>query len=91
VVDPAVGRRRTFGAYSGGTNLRVALVDPDGIIVEQRKLANTTRSTGSSTDQRPRCARFAPGDPTGRRWGWGAAGLVDRDGRSPLYPTVPAS
>ena len=82
----------TFGVDLGGTNLRVALVDPDGPIVDEHRMRHApTRSTASSTHitgavRTPRAAaarravRSASAPP----------GMVDRDGMIHYSPNVPA-
>jgi glucokinase len=80
----------TWGVDLGGTNTRVALVDPDGEVVEQRVgptgptldgivefIADTVRALHHL---RPDTAAL----------GVGAAGMVDRDGVIHYSPNVPA-
>jgi glucokinase len=85
-----VGDTATFGVDLGGTNLRVALVDPDARIVEERRVA--TPSTlddivGAIADA---VRDFAPRRPDARALGVGAAGMVDHEGTIHYSPNVPA-
>jgi glucokinase len=85
-----VGESATFGVDLGGTNVRVALVDPDGTIVEQRR-APTPRTLDGIVDHITGAVRaFAPLRPEARALGVGAAGMVDRDGVIHYSPNVPA-
>ena len=85
-----MGATATFGVDLGGTNLRVALVDPDGTIVEQRK-ARTPDTLDGIVDHITGAVRaFAPLRPDARALGVGAAGMVDRDGMIHYSPNVPA-
>ena len=80
----------TFGVDLGGTNVRVALVDPDGTIVEQRR-APTPHTLDGIVDHITGAVRaFAPLRPDARALGVGAAGMVDRDGVIHYSPNVPA-
>jgi glucokinase len=80
----------TFGVDLGGTNLRVALVDPDGTIVEQR-VAGTPDTLDGMVDTIAGAVRaFAPLRPDARALGVGAAGMVDHDGVIHYSPNIPA-
>ncbi|HEX9504669.1 MAG TPA: ROK family protein [Acidimicrobiia bacterium] len=82
--------RATFGADIGGTNVRVAVVDGDGTVVEQRR-----SSTPSTLDQLVEqiidaVHELTPLRPRAHALGIGAAGLVDHDGAIRYAPNVPA-
>jgi glucokinase len=80
----------TFGVDLGGTNVRVALVDPDGTIVEQRR-APTPQTLDGIVDHITGAVRcFAVLRPDACALGVGAAGMVDRDGVIHYSPNVPA-
>jgi glucokinase len=85
-----VSARATFGVDLGGTNLRVAVVDPDATIVGQHTL-----STPGTLDEI--VATIASGvgalralRPDASVLGVGAAGMVDREGTIHYSPNVPA-
>ncbi len=85
-----MGDDATFGVDLGGTNVRVALVDPDGTIVEQRR-TSTPRTLDEIVDVITAAVRaFAPSRPEAGALGVGAAGMVDRDGVIHYSPNVPA-
>ncbi len=80
----------TFGVDLGGTNTRVALVDPDGTVVEQRIAPTPTTLDGIVeliADGARALAHLRPGVAA---LGVGAAGMVDRDGVIHYSPNVPA-
>jgi glucokinase len=80
----------TFGVDLGGTNTRVALVDPDGTVVEQRRAATPPTLDGIVAliaDGARALAHLRPGVAA---LGVGAAGMVDRDGVIHYSPNVPA-
>ena len=80
----------TFGADIGGTNVRVALVDGDGTVVEQRR-GPTPPSLDALVDQIAVAVRdLAPLRPAAGALGIGAAGLVDTAGVIHYAPNVPA-
>jgi glucokinase len=85
-----VGATATFGVDLGGTNLRVALVDPDGAIVEQRSGATPDTLDGIVENIAGAVRAFAPLRPDARALGVGAAGMVDHDGVIHYSPNVPA-
>ncbi len=85
-----MGDNATFGVDLGGTNVRVALVDPDGTIVDQRR-STTPRTLDEIVDVITAGVRaFAPSRPEADALGVGAAGMVDRDGVIHYSPNVPA-
>jgi glucokinase len=84
------GSVATFGVDLGGTNTRVALVDPDGTVVEQRIAATPPTLDGIVAliaDGARALAHLRPGVAA---LGVGAAGMVDRDGVIHYSPNVPA-
>jgi len=84
------GVAATFGVDLGGTNLRVALVDPDGTIVEQQKMA-TPATLDAIVDGIAGAVRgLAAQRPDAHALGVGAAGMVDHDGVIHYSPNVPA-
>jgi glucokinase len=85
-----VGITATFGVDLGGSNLRVALVDPDGTIVEQRRAATPATLDGIVDTITGAVRAFAPLRPEARALGVGAAGMVDHDGVIHYSPNVPA-
>jgi glucokinase len=85
-----VGETATFGVDLGGTNLRVALVDPDGSIVDEQRIA-TPHTLDDIVGSIADAARaFAPQRPEARALGVGAAGMVDFEGTIHYSPNVPA-
>jgi glucokinase len=85
-----VGDTATFGVDLGGTNLRIGLVDPDGTVVDERRVA-TPRTLDAIVDRITGTVRaFAPLRPEARALGVGAAGMVDFDGTIHYSPNVPA-
>ena len=72
-----VGDTATFGVDLGGTNLRVALVDPDGTIVEQRRVPTPPTLDGIVDTITGAVRAFAPLRPEARALGVGRG----RDGR----------
>ena len=80
----------TFGVDLGGTNLRVALVEADGSIVDEHRMHTPPTLDGivGSIDDAVRT--LAVGRPDARGVGVGAAGMVDRDGTIHYSPNVPA-
>jgi glucokinase len=85
-----VGDTATFGVDLGGTNLRIALVDPDGTIVDEQRVA-TPRTLDDIVGSIADAARaFAPQRPEARALGVGAAGMVDFEGTIHYSPNVPA-
>jgi glucokinase len=85
-----VGDTATFGVDLGGTNLRVALVDPDASIVDERRLATPPTLDGIVQSIAEAVHDFAPRRPEARALGVGAAGMVDREGTIHYSPNVPA-
>lgn len=85
-----VGGIATFGVDLGGTNLRVALVDLDGSVVVERKVA-TPKTLDLIVESITDAVRdLAPLRPDARALGVGAAGMVDRHGTIHYSPNVPA-
>jgi glucokinase len=85
-----VGDTPTFGVDLGGTNLRVALVDPDGIVVADRRSARPS-TADEIVDAIVRGVRdLASLRPDARSLGVGAAALVDHDGTIHYSPHVPS-
>jgi glucokinase len=80
----------TFGVDLGGTNTRVALVDPDGTIVEQHKAPTPTTLDGIVALIADAVRTLGPLRPDASAVGVGAAGLVDREGVIHYSPNVPA-
>jgi glucokinase len=85
-----VGDTATFGVDLGGTNLRVALVDPDGTVVDERRV-DTPNTLDEIVDRITGAVRaFAPLRAEARALGVGAAGMVDHEGTIHYSPNVPA-
>lgn len=85
-----VGDTATFGVDLGGTNLRVAVVDPDGSVVEERRVS-TPPTLDEIVDEIADAVRaLAPLRPDARALGVGAAGMVDHQGTIHYSPNVPA-
>ncbi len=85
-----MGDTATFGVDLGGTNLRVALVDPDGNVVDERRV-DTPPTLDEIVDRITGAVRaFAPLRPEARALGVGAAGMVDHEGTIHYSPNVPA-
>jgi len=90
VADSVGEGTATFGVDLGGTNLRIALVDPDGTIVEQRTVPTPDTLDGIVDRITGAVRAFAPLRPDARALGVGAAGMVDHDGVIHYSPNVPA-
>jgi glucokinase len=85
-----VGVTATFGVDLGGTNLRVALVDPDGSVVDEQRVA-TPRTLDDIVAAIAEAVRtMSSVRPEARALGVGAAGMVDFDGTIHYSPNVPA-
>ena len=80
----------TFGVDLGGTNTRVALVDPDGTIVEQRVGSTAPTLDGIVGFIADAARALQHHRPDAAALGVGAAGMVDRDGVIHYSPNVPA-
>lgn len=80
----------TFGVDLGGTNLRVAVVDPDATIAGQRKVSTPPTLDGIVAAIAEGVTELGPLRPGTRRLGVGAAGMVDRAGTIHYSPNVPA-
>ena len=85
-----VGDTATFGVDLGGTNLRVAVVDPDGSVVEERRVSTPPTLDGIVDEITDAVRAFAPLRPDARALGVGAAGMVDHQGTIHYSPNVPA-
>jgi glucokinase len=85
-----VGDVATFGVDLGGTNLRVALVDPDGTVVDEHRRATPRVLDDIVTAIAEDVRALAPRRPDARTLGVGAAGMVDREGTIHYSPNVPA-
>jgi glucokinase len=80
----------TFGVDLGGTNLRAAVVAPDGAVVEQRRVA-TPKTLAEIVDAIAEVVvELARVCPEARGLGVGAAGMVDFDGTIHYAPNIPA-
>jgi glucokinase len=80
----------TFGVDLGGTNTRVAVVDADGTIVDQRRALTPPTLDGIVEHIADVVRELAPQRPDARALGMGAAGMVDRTGMVHYAPNVPA-
>jgi glucokinase len=85
-----VGDTATFGVDLGGTNLRVALVDPDGSIVDEQRFATPETLDDIVGTIADAVRAVSPQRPEARALGVGAAGMVDFDGTIHYSPNVPA-
>ena len=85
-----VGDTATFGVDLGGTNLRVALVDPDGTVVDEQRFATPLTLDDIVTTIHVAARALAPRRSEARALGVGAAGMVDFDGTIHYSPNVPA-
>jgi len=86
----SVGDTATFGVDLGGTNLRVALVDPVGSVVDQRRVATPHTLDDIVRSIADAVHAFSPQRPEARALGVGAAGMVDFEGTIHYSPNVPA-
>jgi glucokinase len=85
-----VGDTATFGVDLGGTNLRIALVDPDATVVEERRV-DTPQTLDEIVDTITDAVReLAPRRIDAHALGVGAAGMVDHQGTIHYSPNVPA-
>ena len=80
----------TFGVDLGGTHLRVAVVDADGTIVDQRKGSTPPTLDAIVATIGDHVRELAVLRPDARCVGVGAAGMVDREGTIHYSPNVPA-
>jgi glucokinase len=85
-----VGDTATFGVDLGGTNLRVALVDPDGTVVDEQRFATPHTLDDIVSTIHTAVRALAPQRSEARALGVGAAGMVDFDGTIHYSPNVPA-
>jgi glucokinase len=85
-----LGDTATFGVDLGGTNLRIALVDPDGSVVEQHRVSTPSTLGGIVASITDAVRSLAPLRPDARALGVGAAGMVDHHGTIHYSPNVPA-
>ena len=88
--DEPAATTATFGVDLGGTNLRVAVVDPDGTVVEQRRMPTPDTLDGIVAAIDDSVRALAGLRPGARALGVGAAGMVDHDGVIHYSPNVPA-
>jgi glucokinase len=80
----------TFGVDLGGTNVRAAVVDGNGVILDDRR-APTAPSLDGIVEQIAVAVRdLESAHPSARALGLGAAGLIDADGVIHYAPNVPA-
>ncbi|HEY3670467.1 MAG TPA: ROK family protein [Acidimicrobiia bacterium] len=85
-----MGDTATFGVDLGGTNLRIALVDPDGVVVADRRRARPSTVEEIVDTIVSGVRDLAPQRPEARSLGVGAAALVDHDGTVHYSPHVPS-
>src|SRR3954469_544478 len=85
-----VGEPATFGVDLGGTNLRVALVDADGTVVDEQRIPTPPTLDDIVISIASAVRRFAPQRPEAKALGVGAAGMVDHEGTIHYSPNVPA-
>jgi glucokinase len=82
--------RPTFGIDLGGTNLRIAVVDADGTIVDHRRVP-TPKTFDDIVDAIARGVdELSSARADARAIGIGAAGMIDHDGVIHYAPNVPA-
>ena len=81
----------TFGIDLGGTNVRCAVVDEHGTILEERRAPNRRDASWQEiVDAMVDLVRaLAPEHPDATAVGVGAAGLVTRDGHIRYAPNIP--
>lgn len=80
----------TFGVDIGGTNLRTAVVDGDGTIADERRVATPTTRDEIVAAIAGAVDELTPARPAARHVGIGAAGMIDFDGVIHYAPNVPA-
>jgi glucokinase len=85
-----VGDTPTFGVDLGGTNLRIALVDPDGVVVADRRHARPSTVEEIVDTIVSGVRDLGPQRPGARSLGVGAAALVDHEGTVHYSPHVPS-
>jgi len=85
-----VGDTATFGVDLGGTNLRVAVVDPDGTVVDEQRFATPHALDDIVATIAGAVRELAPLRSDARALGVGAAGMVDHEGTIHYSPNVPA-
>ncbi|MFI5053769.1 MAG: ROK family protein [Acidimicrobiia bacterium] len=85
-----MGAPATFGVDLGGTNVRVALVDADGAIAEQRRVPTPPTLDGIIDEIAGAVRALGATAPGSRGLGVGAAGMIDRNGMIHYAPNVPA-
>lgn len=79
----------TFGVDLGGTNLRVGVVDADGELREQHRVATPQRAERIVDAIADAVDALAGRHPGAGAVGIGAAGMVDRDGAVHYAPNIP--
>lgn len=82
--------RATFGVDLGGTNLRVAIVDPDGTVVDHARTPTPKTLDEIVAAMATTIGELAAVRPDARAVGVGAAGMIDHDGVIHYAPNVPA-
>jgi glucokinase len=82
--------RATFGVDLGGTNLRAAVVDEDGTIVDERRTPTPKTLGEIVTAIMGAVDELAAARPSAGGVGIGAAGMIDFDGVIHYAPNVPA-
>jgi glucokinase len=80
----------TYGVDLGGTNLRVALVDAGGAVLDDRTLDTPDTLDAIVAEITDAVRAFGSRRPGARALGVGAAGMVDHDGTIHYSPNVPA-
>ena len=77
---PTPGSRSTIGVDLGGTNLRIAVVDAQGTILDEEHSPTPTDLSTLVDALVEEVGQFLKDDDEIGAVGMGAAGLVDRDG-----------
>jgi glucokinase len=85
-----VGTQATFGVDLGGTNVRTAVVDADGSILDDRRVPTPPTLDGIVAEIATAVRGLGATWPDARGLGVGAAGMVDADGVIHYAPNVPA-
>jgi glucokinase len=82
-------RPPTVGVDLGGTNIRAAVVDPDGQILAEERSSTPGRWPALRTTITQLVEQLRQDQPTVTAVGVGAAGMVDRDGAVHYAPNIP--
>jgi glucokinase len=85
-----VGVRATFGVDLGGTNVRAAVIDAEGGILDDQRMATPKTLDGIVECIAAAVRGLGAGYPDAAGLGVGAAGMVDGDGVIHYAPNVPA-